>query len=118
MNPTNNVKVYRLVSVDGSDVSTSGDAIIAVPAGSSKAVKITASAETEGEYNFDVSVFSGEELVETVSLTLEAEGSSNASLTVVLTIILAIIFIVLLVVLIVLIGKKPAKAEEFGESYY
>jgi hypothetical protein len=118
VNPTNNVKVYRLVSVDGSDVSTSGDAIIAVPAGSSKAVKITASAETEGEYNFDVSVFSGEELVETVSLTLEAEGSSNASLTVVLTIILAIIFIVLLVVLIVLIGKKPAKAEEFGESYY
>ena len=118
VNPTNNVKVYRLVSTDGSDVSTSGDAIVAVPAGSSKAVKITASAETEGEYNFDVSIFSGEELVETVSLTLEAEGSSNASLTVVLTIILAIIFIVLLVVLIVLIGKKPAKAEEFGESYY
>lgn len=118
VNPTNNVKVYRLVSADGTDVSTSGDAIVAVPAGSSKAVKITASAETEGEYNFDVSVFSGEELVETVALTLEAEGSSNASLTVVLTIILAIIFIVLLVVLIVLIGKKPAKAEEFGESYY
>jgi preprotein translocase subunit SecG len=118
VNPTNKVKVYRLVSIDGSDVTTSGDAIIAIPAGSSKAVKITASTDTEGEFNFDVNIFSGEELVETVSLTLEAKGSSNASLSVVLTVILAIIFVVLLVVLIVLIGKKPAKAEEFGESYY
>jgi len=118
VNPTDKVKVYRLVLSEDSGLTTAGESIVAVSAGSSKAVKVTASADTEGEYNFDVNIFSGEDLVETVTLSLEAEGKAIADLTVVLTIILAIIFIVLLVVLIVLIGKKPAKTEEFGESYY
>jgi len=120
VNPTDKVKVYRIVTENSGDLSThAGHVLVAVPAGSSSSVAIFASASTEGEYSFDVSIFSGEELVETVTLNLNVEGSSaTADLTVILTVILAIIFIVLLVVLIVLIGKKPAKAEEFGESYY
>lgn len=118
VNPTDKVKVYRVVT-DSTDLSVSAEnSIVAVPAGSSKTVKVMASADSEGEYNFDVNIFSGEELVSTTTLSLTTEGKAVADLTVVLTVILAIIFIVLLVVLIVLIGKKPAKTEEFGESYY
>jgi len=120
VNPTDNVKVYRIVTENSGDLSTQAkETVVAVPAGSSKSVTILASAQSEGDYTFDVSVFSGEELVETVTLNLSVEGkTATADLTVILTVILAIIFIVLLVVLIVLIGKKPAKTEEFGESYY
>lgn len=118
VNPTDKVKVYRLVTENSGELSTNVNEVIAVPAGSSKSVSIGATADSEGEYNFNVNVFSGEELVDTVTLNLKVEGKSMADLTVVLTVILAIIFIVLLVVLIVLIGKKPAKSEEFGESYY
>jgi len=45
-------------------------------------------------------------------------GTPTANPVVVLTVVLAIIFVVLLIVLLVLIGKKPEKSEEFGESYY
>jgi len=121
VNPTDKVKVYRVVTESSGDLSASAeDAVVAVPAGSSKTVTVIASADTEGEYNFDVSVFSGETVVDSVTLTAKVEGSSigTGSPVVVLTVILAIIFIVLLIVLIVLIGKKPEKSEEFGESYY
>ena len=66
---------------------------------------------------FDVNVFSSEKLLEKVTLKLNAEGKAVNPI-VVLTVVLAIIFLVLLVVLIVLIGRKPQKTEEFGESYY
>jgi len=66
-----------------------------------------------------VNVFSADgTLVDTVSFSKTFEGRDVTSSIVVLTIVLAIIFIVLLVVLVVLLGKKPKKAEEFGESYY
>jgi len=124
VNPTDKLKVYRIISESSSDISSSvSESVVAVPAGSSKTVTITAKADSEGEYNFNVNVFSGDEFVSTVALALKAEGilKSSKSLSnpiVVLTVVLAIIFIVLLVVLIVLIGKKPEKSEEFGESYY
>ncbi len=123
VNPTDRVQVYRIVTESNSDLSSSVDeAVVAVQAGSSKTVKITASAKTEGEYNFNVDVLSGNDLVNSVVLSLKAEKGSLASEKnspiVILTVILAIIFLVLLVVLIVLIGKKPEKSEEFGESYY
>lgn len=119
VNPTNKLKVYRIVTESsGSFSSNAGESVVAVPAGSSKSVKITANANTEGEYNFNVNVFSGEKLVSTVSLSLNAQGSAVTSPIVILTIVLAIIFLVLLVVLIVLITKKPEKTEELGESYY
>ena len=69
-----------------------------------------------------MNIFSGESLVQTVTLSETVKGKTSSTgvsnPVIVLTIILAIIFIVLLIVLIVLIGKKPEKSEEFGESYY
>ncbi len=122
VNPTDKVQVYRIVTESNGDLSTSADeAVVAVQAGSSKTVKITASAKTEGEYNFNVDVLSGNDLVDSIALSLKAEKGSlteKNSPIVILTVVLAIIFLVLLVVLIVLIGKKPGKSEEFGESYY
>ncbi len=119
VNPTDKLKVYRIVSESTGDISSStNQAVVAVTAGSSKTVSIIANADSEGEYNFDVNVFSGEELVSTVTLSLNAEGKTVTSPIVILTVILAIVFLVLLVVLIVLVTKKPEKTEEFGESYY
>jgi hypothetical protein len=119
VNPTDKVKVYRVVSESNGGLSSNvGETVVAVPAGSSKNVAVTARADAEGQYSFSVNVFSGESLSETVALSLNVEGSSITNPVVVLTIILAVIFLVLLIVLIVLIGKKPARTEEFGESYY
>jgi len=120
VNPTNKLKVYKVVIDSSKSISTSSsDDVVAVAAGTSRTVKVTANAETQGEYNFDVNVFSGEELISTATLSADVEGKTSGTNPItVLTVILAIIFIVLLIVLIVLIGKKPEKAEEFGESYY
>lgn len=118
VNPTDSLLVYKVIVKSDDDVSSSVDsAVVAVPAGSSKTVTVSAKAKSEGDYNFDVSVFSNDKLVEKVTLKLTAEGKAVNPI-VVLTIVLAIIFLVLLVVLIVLIGRKPQKTEEFGESYY
>ena len=118
VNPTNNLKVYKLVSESNAQVSSDVDSVVAVPAGSSQIVTVTAKASEAGKYNFNVNVFSGDTLDSTVALTLNADNKTAANPVVVLTVVLAIIFLVLLVVLIVLLGKKPAKTEEFGESYY
>lgn len=119
VNPTNKVKVYRIVPESTAQLTTStSSTVIAVPAGSSKAVIITAKANTEGEQNFNVNVFEGEKLSNTVELSANVSGTSFTTPIAVLTIILAIVFLVLLVVLIVLLGKKPEKQEETGESYY
>ena len=108
LNPTNHLKVYKVVY-------PSEEVTIVVQAGSSKLVPIQVS---EGEYSFDVFVFAGSELVGTVNFSGTSESEKLTSPVVVLTVILAIIFLVLLVVMIVLITKKPEKTEEFGESYY
>jgi len=111
VNPTTNLKVYKIVS-------DSQDSLVVIPAGSSREVPINIEADSDGKYNFDVNVLAGDRVVDTVSFTGSAEGISLTSPIAVLTIILAIIFIVLLVVLVVLLGKKPETQEEFGESYY
>lgn len=119
VNPTNKVKIYRVVPESTGSLSVrASESVVAVPAGSSKTVKIFARADAGGEYQFDVNVFSGEELVGTTRLSANVEGAAVQNAVVVLTIVLAIIFVVLLIVLIVLLRKKPEKAEEFGESYY
>ena len=120
VNPTNDVVVYRLVPESTSQVSVSLDqSLVAVPAGASKMVTVDAKAQTAGTFTYSVNIFdvSGN-LVDSVSFTTSETGRNATSPIVVLTIILAIIFVVLLIVLIVLIGKKPEKAEDFGESYY
>ncbi|GAF76953.1 unnamed protein product, partial [marine sediment metagenome] len=121
VNPTNKLKVYRITAEStGSVTARVSGSVVVVPAGSSEVVKVIANADSEGEYEFIVDVFSGEEFVKSITLSMNVTGSKSlsASPIVVLTVVLAIIFIVLLVVLIVLIGKKPEKSEEFGESYY
>lgn len=121
VNPTNTLKVYRIVTESSTGISsTSKETVVAVPAGSSETVTISAKPSKEGDQTFNVNIFSGEELVKTVTLTANVKGKSVSATNpvVILTVILAIIFIVLLVVLIVLISKRPEKSEEFGESYY
>ncbi|MEK6945392.1 MAG: hypothetical protein AABW63_01225 [Nanoarchaeota archaeon] len=120
VNPTDSVIGYRLVAESPATLS---DTIVFVPAGGSKTV--TVDPNTSGEYNFKVNVFSlkGEtlnsiEFSGNTSGKTETESATKTSPIVILTVVLAIIFIVLLIVLIVLIGKKPEKSGEFGESYY
>lgn len=116
VNPTDNVKVYRVLT-DGEVVKTS-QSVVAVPAGSSTTVKVVANSDEAGKYQFGVNIFDGANLVKTVPLEMNVEGASSSNTIVVLTVVLAIIFLVLLVILIVLLGRKPEKAEDFGESYY
>ena len=114
VNPTDSLVGYKIIPQSPASVS---EDVVLVDAGSSETVTITPNAQ--GEYSFDVSVFSMDgKLISTVTFTGSEEVSTLASPIVVLTVILAIIFLVLLVVLIVLVTKKPEKAEEFGESYY
>lgn len=116
VNPTDNVKVYKIVT-EGAVSSTVDQSVIAVPAGSSKTVKVTVSSDVEGENTFALHVFEGESLKKTIAYSLSVEGK-EVNTVFVLTIVLAVIFLVLLVALIVLLGKRPEKSEEFGESYY
>jgi hypothetical protein len=111
LNPTDRVKVYKIIAESPASVDES---VIVVPAGSSRTVTVSSNAE---EYDFNVNVFSGEELISTINFSGNAEETITNPV-IILTAVLGIIFIVLLVVLIVLVTKKPEKSEEFGESYY
>jgi uncharacterized membrane protein len=127
VNSGRNVRVYELVADAPTGVTVEADEpFVAIPAGTSKAVKVRANAEKAGVYPFSVSVYSEGNLVKKESFTLNVEGKTSiggatgkaTNTTVVLTIVLAIIFVVLLVVLVVLLTRKPQKSEELGESYY
>jgi hypothetical protein len=110
LNPTNQLVVYTVKY-------NTNTAAVVIPAASSKTVAIDV--PTSGDYKFDVSVYSGDALLDTVNYAGTANTSTQITSPVfVLTVILAIVFLVLLVVLVVLITKKPQKTEEFGESYY
>ncbi|MFA5070767.1 MAG: hypothetical protein WC511_00155 [Candidatus Pacearchaeota archaeon] len=106
LNPTNKLVVYTVKYLANEEV-------VVIPAASSKTVTIESS-----NSDFDVTVYNGETLLSTVKFTGASETTELTSPVFVLTVILAIVFLVLLVVLVVLLTKKPAKAEEFGESYY
>jgi len=93
------------------------DSIATVPAGSSKTLPFTVSANSAGDYNLSVNVFSAGQLTGSAVLGLTTQGGSSNPV-IILTIVLAIIFVVLLVVLLVLVTKKPKKQEGFNESYY
>lgn len=107
VNPTEKLVVYRVVFPES-------EKFVTIDAGSSKTVQVNPDTEN---YTVNVVDMDGE-LVNTFTFSAVEKNASVTSPIVVLTIILAIVFLVLLVVLIVLIGKKPEKAEEFGESYY
>jgi hypothetical protein len=121
VNTGNKVQVYDVSFDAPAELKVAADeTVVVVPAGTSKTVKVSVSADKAGKYAFVVSVNSDGALVTKQNFVTNVEGSksSTANATVVLTVVLAIIFVVLLVVLIVLLTKKPQKAEEFGESYY
>jgi hypothetical protein len=124
VNSGSNIRVYELVPETSASLTVDLDKnVVAVPAGASETVTLTAAASREGKYNFAVDIYSDGELVKKYNFLASVEGKSSTGLasnaTLVLTVILAIIFVVLLIVLIVLLTRKPEnKAEEFGESYY
>ncbi|MBX4212285.1 hypothetical protein KW787_02415 [Candidatus Pacearchaeota archaeon] len=124
VNTGDRVQIYD-VAVNAPDGLTTdvSDSIVVVPAGTSRTVKIQAMASKAGVYPFTVTVNSDGQLVKSASFVANVEGNTSlggtgSNATVLLTVVLAIIFVVLLVVLIVLLTRKPAKTEEFGESYY
>ena len=106
VNPTSKLKIYKVVFPEA-------EQFVTVEAGSSKTVAVNPTSE---EYAVNVLDMNGE-LVDSFTFASTVDDSVTSPI-VILTIILAIVFLVLLVVLIVLIGKKPERTEEFGESYY
>jgi hypothetical protein len=115
LNPTDSLMVLRLVPQFSEGVSiTLSENVVTIPAGSSKAV--TVSATGSEEYTVDVFKMNGE-LVESVKLTAKTSSTGSEFVTV-LTAVLLVVFLVLLAVLVVLVTKKPQKDEEFSESYY
>jgi uncharacterized membrane protein len=124
VNTGDTIKVYNLAVDQPQGLSVDlADTLVVVPAGSSKTVKVTAMSSNEGSYDFTVSVTSDGVLVQKTNFSANVQGSrysggNGVNATVLLTVVLAIIFVVLVVVLIVLLTRKPAKKEEFGESYY
>jgi hypothetical protein len=109
VNPTNKLKVYRVVFPES-------ESYVTVSAGTSKTISVEPTSD-----NYTVSVLSmNGDAVGTFnfSSTTEDKSSFTANPQVVLFAVLAIVFVVLLIVFIVLIGKKPEKSEDFGESYY
>lgn len=120
INSGDKIAVYNIVPENAQNLIVSVDEpIITVPADSSRTVKVSVTAgEVMGTFNFAVNVNSGDTLVKRVNLSANVSKKAITNNVMVLTVILAIIFIVLLIVLIVLLTRKPAKTEEFGESYY
>ncbi len=107
VNPTNKLKVYNVVFPES-------ESYVTVSAGTSKTIAVSPSTE---EYTVSVLTMDGE-VVSSFTFSSTENESSMSNPVVVLTVVLAIVFVVLLIVLIVLIGKKPEKSEDFGESYY
>ena len=123
VNSGNQLKVFQLAVESPSGLTvTVSEPVVALSAGASKTVKISATSAKEGTQVFTVNVHSGSQLVGSESFTASVEGTSGISSAgnsaVLLTVVLAVIFVVLLIVLIVLLTRKPVKTEEFGESYY
>lgn len=122
VNSGNRIAVYNIVPESAQNLVVSVDQpIVTVPADSSAVVKVTVQAgNVMGTFNFAVDVNSQGQLVKKVNLVANVVkgGITGSNNVIILTVVLAIIFIVLLVVLIVLLTRKPAKSEEFEESYY
>lgn len=139
VNPNNRILVYSITPEEAKGLIVDiTEPVVAVPADSSRTVKIkveaTDSAE-EGTHILTVNVNSEAGTSEQVKFTVNVEKGGDDSrdrgtssgvtgtpdTVVVLTVVLAIIFVVLLIVLIVLLTKRPQEdesEEEFGETSY
>ncbi len=129
VNPNDRMVVYSLTPEESKGLIIElSESVVVVPADSSKTVQVkvkaTDSAE-EGTHVVTINVNSESGLVKQVSFSANVEKTSKSVISgtkpnsvLILTVILAIIFVVLLIVLIVLLTKKPAEAEELGETSY
>lgn len=129
VNPNDRMVVYSLTPEESKGLIIElSESVVALPADSSKTVQVkvkaTNSAE-EGTYLVTINVNSESGLVKQISFSANVEKTSGSIISgtkpnsvLILTVILAIIFVVLLIVLIVLLTKKPAEAEELGETSY
>lgn len=126
VNRGSTLRVYEFAveQPEGLSVDVS-EPVVVVPAGGTRTVKIDTAASKPGTYSFALTVTSDSKVVQAKTFSTTVEGAkttqptfSTGNTTVLLTVILAIVFVVLLVVLIVLLTRKPAKSEEYGESYY
>jgi len=129
VNPNDRMVVYSITPEESKGlIITLSESVVAIPADSSKTVQVkvkaTNSAE-EGTHLVTINVNSESGLVKQVIFSANVEktsgsviGGTKSNSVLILTVILAIIFVVLLIVLIVLLTKKPAEAEEFGETSY
>lgn len=122
VNSGNRIAVYEIIPESAQNlIITVDEPIVTVPADSSRVVKVNVKAgNVMGTFNFAVNVNSQGQLVKRANLVANVVKSAitASNNVIILTVVLAIIFIVLLVVLIVLLTRKPAKSEEFEESYY
>ena len=118
VNSGDSIKTYTISPETTSSLTVKvEEPSVAVPAGDSKTVKVKVSANEKGTYTFALNVKSGDELVERASFSASVSGTAlNATL--IWTIVLAIVLVVLIVVFAILLTRKPAKKEEFTESYY
>jgi uncharacterized membrane protein len=114
--------VYTLTSsVSKGLIVEVAEPVVAVPAGSSRTVKVSVKATDsadEGTNVVTVTANSQNGLTQEVSFNANVEKQSGVDAIIVLTIVLAVIFVVLLIVLIVLLSKKPVENEELGETSY
>ncbi len=129
VNPTDQMVVYTITPEESGLIVEVSESVVAVSADSSRTVKVkvkaTSSAE-EGTYLVAINANSESGLSKQVSYSVNVQKGSGitgsavsvTNTTVVLTIILVIVFVVLLIILIVLLSKKPAEAEELGETNY
>lgn len=109
VNPTANLKVYRVVLPEG-------EKIVTVQESSTESVEVNAQTE---DTVVSVLTLSGDVVGNFTFKASEQPATTIAGSPItVLTVILGIVFFVLLIVLIVLLSKKPQKSEELGESYY
>ena len=117
VNSGDNIKVYNIKTVAGSDLKVEAPSVFTVGPASSKTIPVTVSVPRDtakGVYTFSVEV---DGKTEVFSVNVKSAGFSLSATA--LIIVLAIIFVVLLVVLIVLLARKDNKAaEETETSYY
>ena len=117
VNSGDNIKVYNIKTVSGSDLKVEAPSVFTVGPASSKTIPVTVSVPRDtakGVYTFSVEV---DGKTEVFSVNVKSAGFSLSATA--LIIVLAIIFVVLLVVLIVLLARKDNKAaEETETSYY
>ncbi len=132
VNPSNRMVVYNIMPEDTSGVLVDvSESVVAVAADSSRTVKVDVKATKntdEGTYVVTLNANTDTGAAKQVSFSVNVEEPSRVGVTgkavdgtdntVVLTVVLVIIFVVLLIVLIVLLSRRPAEAEEFGETNY